>query len=87
LTDEQKAIAELVDNKIRSLGFAALFIAQSRNFTLDQFVQYDFLTNMAAFDGGIATWHAKIRYDAVRPFSAIQQQEMMHLSYGREPRS
>ena len=72
LTDEQKAIAELFDNKIRSLGFAALFIAQSRRFTLDQFVHYDFLTNVAAFDAGIAAWRAKYRYDAVRPFSAIR---------------
>jgi hypothetical protein len=72
LTDEQKAIAELFDNKIRSLGFAALFVAQSRQFTLDQFVHYDFLTNMAAFDGGIATWREKYRYDALRPFTAIR---------------
>jgi VCPO second helical-bundle domain len=60
------------DNKLRSLGFSALFIAQSLRFTLDQFVHYDFLVNMAAFDGGIATWSEKFRYDAVRPFSAIR---------------
>jgi hypothetical protein len=72
LTDGQKAIAELFDNKLRSLGFSALFIAQSRQFTLDQFVHYDFLVNMAAFDGGIAAWSEKFRYDAVRPFSAIR---------------
>ena len=72
LTDEQKAMAELFDNKLRSLGFSALFIAQSRGFTLDQFVHYDFLVNMAAFDGGIAAWNEKFRYDAVRPFSAIR---------------
>ena len=72
LTDEQKAMAELFDNKMRSLGFSALFIAQSRGFTLDQFVHYDFLVNMAAFDGGIAAWNEKFRYDAVRPFSAIR---------------
>ena len=72
LTDEQKAMAELFDNKVRSLGFSALFIAQSRGFTLDQFVHYDFLVNMAAFDGGIAAWNEKFRFDAVRPFSAIR---------------
>jgi hypothetical protein len=33
LTDEQKAMAELFDNKLRSLGFSALFVAQSRGFT------------------------------------------------------
>jgi hypothetical protein len=76
LTDLQKMTAELFNNKIRSLGFAALFIAQSHGFTLDQFVQYDFLTNLAAFDGGIAIWANKYRYDAVRPFTAI------HFLYG-----
>jgi hypothetical protein len=72
LTDEQKMIAELFDDKIRGLGFSALFIAQSRQMTLDEFVHYDFLTNMAAFDGGIVTWQEKYRYDAVRPVSAIR---------------
>jgi hypothetical protein len=72
LTDAQKMTAELFDNKISSLGFSALFVALSRGFTLDQFVHYDFLTNVAAFDGGIATWNEKFRFDAVRPVSAIQ---------------
>ena len=76
LTDIQKMTAELFNNKITSLGFAALFVSQTRNFTIDQFVQYDFLTNLAAFDGGIATWDNKYRYDAVRPFTAI------HYLYG-----
>jgi len=76
LTDAQKMIAELFNDKIRSLGFAALFIAQTRNFNIDEFVQYDFLTNLAAFDGGIATWANKRFYDAVRPFTAV------HYLYG-----
>ena len=59
LTDYQKMVAELFDNKISSLGFSALFITLSRGFSLDQFVHYDFLTNLAAFDGGIATWKEK----------------------------
>lgn len=79
LTDRQKMAAELFDNKLRSLGFSALFVSQSRGMTLDEFIQYDFLTNLAAFDGGIATWKAKYRFDAVRPFSAIR-----HL-YGQRP--
>jgi hypothetical protein len=76
LTDAQKMSAELFNNKITSLGFSALFVSQSRNFTIDQFVHYDFLTNLAAFDGGIATWDNKYRYDAVRPFTAV------HYLYG-----
>jgi hypothetical protein len=72
LTDHQKMVAELFDNKINSLGFSALFITLSRGFSLDQFVHYDFLTNLAAFDGGIATWNEKYRYDTVRPITAIR---------------
>jgi hypothetical protein len=71
LTDYQKMVAELIDNKITSLGFSALFVTLSRGLSLEQFVQYDFLTNLAAFDGGIATWNEKYRYDAVRPVTAI----------------
>jgi hypothetical protein len=72
LTDYQKMVAELFDNKITGLGFAALFVSQSRGMSLDEFVQYDFLTNVAAFDGGIATWRDKYLYDAVRPVTAIR---------------
>jgi hypothetical protein len=50
----------------------ALFLSQSRGWRVEQFVQYDFLVNLAAFDGGIAIWQEKRRYDAVRPFSAIR---------------
>ena len=82
LTDTQKMIAELFDNKIAGLGFSALFVAISRGMTLDQFVQYDFLTNVAAFDGGIATWNEKYRYDAVRPISAIRHLYRNHLVSG-----
>jgi hypothetical protein len=72
LTDHQKMLAEMFDNKLFSIGLSALVVAQSRGFTFDEFVRYDFLTNVAAFDGGIATWNEKHRYDAVRPFSAIR---------------
>jgi hypothetical protein len=72
LTDYQKMVAELFDNKISGLGFSALFVAISRGMSLEEFVHYDFLTNLAAFDGGIATWKEKVRHDAVRPTSAIR---------------
>lgn len=79
MTDRQKMIAELFDDKIASLGFSALFVSVSRNMSLEQFVHYDFLTNIAAFDAGIAIWQEKARYDAVRPHSAIR-----HV-YGERP--
>jgi hypothetical protein len=76
LTDEMKAKAELFDNKIRALGFSALFASQSSGLRLDQFIQFDFVTNLAAFDSAIAVWNEKYKWDAVRPFSAI------HYVYG-----
>jgi len=72
LTDYQKLVAELFNNKILSLGFSAVFAAQSRGLSLLDFIHLDFLTNLAAFDAGIATWNEKRRWDAVRPFSAIR---------------
>jgi hypothetical protein len=72
LSDAQKMTAELFDDKLRSLGFSALFVLLSRNLSIDEFVQYDFLANMAAFDTAIAVWREKYRWDAVRPFSAIR---------------
>lgn len=76
LTDAQKMLAEFFDHKLNSLGFAAFFMIQTRGLSLDDLVIYDFLTNMAAFDGGIATWKEKYRFDAVRPVTAI------HFLYG-----
>ena len=72
LTDEQKMIAELFEDKIRGLGFSALFASQVNGLSLEDFVHFDFLTNVAAFDTGIVIWQEKTRYDAVRPFSAIR---------------
>lgn len=72
LDDEQKIKAELFDDKIRSLGFSAVFAAQAQGLSLIEFVQYDFLTNLAAFDAGIVIWQEKTKWDAVRPFSAIR---------------
>jgi hypothetical protein len=79
LTEEQKLLAELFDDKIRSLGFSALFVSFAHEMSLLEFVHYDFLTNVAAFDAGIIVWQEKTKYDTVRPFSAIR-----HL-YGDDP--
>jgi hypothetical protein len=72
LTDEQKMVAELFDDKLTGLGNATFFSFMTRGMSLDEFVHYDFLTHIAAFDGGIATWKEKARFDAVRPVSAIR---------------
>lgn len=72
LNDEKKLKAEIFDNKIRGLGFAAIHAAFSQGMSLFEFIQFDFLTNMAAFDAGIVVWREKRVHDAVRPFSAIR---------------
>lgn len=72
LTDHQKAAAELFDNKFASLFASVGFLAQARQIGLEEFVELEFLTNVAVFDTGIAVWRNKYAYDAVRPFSAIR---------------
>ncbi len=79
LDESRKLKSELFDDKIRSLGFSAVFAAQTQGLSLWEFIQLDFLTNMAAFDAGIVIWQWKRTYDAVRPFSAIR------LIYGNQP--
>ena len=71
LTDEQKLKAELFEDKIRSLGFSTLYMSVVNDQSLIEFVHYDFLVNLAAFDAGIVVWQEKTKHDAVRPFSAI----------------
>lgn len=72
LNDEHKLECELFNDKIRGLGFSAIFVALDRNMSLIDFVHYDFLTNMAAWDTGIVVWQEKRKWDAVRPFSAVR---------------
>lgn len=79
LTDSQKLLAEFYDNKIISLGFSTLAASLYHQLTLEQFVQLDFLVNVASFDTGITIWDNKRHYDAVRPFSAIAY------IYGNQP--
>ena len=71
LTDRQKLMAEFFDNKISSLGFSTLAASLYHGLSLEQFVQIDFLVNVAAFDTAITIWLNKRRFDAVRPFTAI----------------
>lgn len=73
LTDEQKLKAELFDDKFRSLAFSVSTNTDARNLSLLEFMQFEFLVNMAAFDAGIFVWQEKYKYDAVRPFSAIHK--------------
>lgn len=71
LNDRRKLIAEHFDNK-ENLARSVVYLAEARHLGLDEFVHLEFLTNLAAFDVGIAVWHHKRLHDAVRPFSAIR---------------
>lgn len=72
LTDEQKLTAELFDDKFLRPGFSALFASQAEGLSHKELVHYDFLVDVAVDDAGIAVWDEKIRYDAVRPLTAIR---------------
>jgi len=73
LTDRQKMTAELFNNKFVSLaevpGAAAV---QAGNMDLEKVVHYLSTTEIALFDVGIVVWYNKLRFDTVRPFSAIR---------------
>ncbi|MCF6439128.1 vanadium-dependent haloperoxidase [Pseudoalteromonas luteoviolacea] len=73
LTDELKLKAELFDDKFSSLSYSVASNTTARNLPLLDFMQFEFVVNMATFDAGIFVWQEKYRYDAVRPFSAIQK--------------
>jgi hypothetical protein len=79
LTDEQKLIAELFDYKLRSLGFSGQFAAKSHNLPYIETVQMEFLANSTVFDTSIAVWEQKVKYDTMRPWTAI------NFIYGDKP--
>ena len=72
LDDYQKMNAELFNNKFIALGFSTLFLTLSRGLTLDQFVDLDFMFQIASFDAGIVVWKEKLRYNAVRPWTSVR---------------
>jgi len=71
LTEQDKMEAEHFNSKIRSLGYSLLFIAGTKNFSLEQFIEYDFVTSKALWDGVIVAWSKKISIDSVRPKTAV----------------
>ena len=69
LTDEQKMLVEFFDLKARDIILSPT--TKDIDDTIE-FVQLGFLLHMAQFDAGIAAWQEKLRYDAVRPITAIR---------------
>ncbi len=72
LTDEQKMLAELFDDKLRSVESSTVFMAASRNLTLPEYVAVELSTNTAAYDALIFVWQQKTKHDAVRPVTAAR---------------
>jgi hypothetical protein len=76
LTDEQKVLAEVMDNKLWGIGHSAVFILGKHDQNGEQGIQgwATFLLEhtLATFDAAIVAWHFKAIYDAVRPVSAVR---------------
>ena len=72
LTDEQKMMAELFDNKVVSLGLSYIHLGRALDLSPADMARGYFVKLAAAFDSSIVIWQEKARYDAVRPFSAIR---------------
>jgi len=72
LSDEQKLMAELFDNKIVSLGLSYLHLGRELRLSPADMARGYFVKVAAALDSSIVIWQEKARYDAVRPFSAIR---------------
>ena len=76
LTDERKALAEIMDNKLWGIGHSSIIIArhhdQNDELGVHGWAQWLLQHLLATFDTLIAAWHQKARYDSVRPFSAVR---------------
>ncbi len=72
LTDEQKLMAELFDNKIVSLGLSYTHLVQELDLSPADTARGYLVKVAAALDASIVIWQEKARYDGVRPFSAIR---------------
>ena len=71
LSDEMKLKAELFDNKIASLGLSYIHLAGEMDLSPADIARGYFLKASAWMDAAIVTWQEKLRFDAVRPTSAI----------------
>ncbi len=79
LTDRQKLIAEFWEDgggtsfpPGTTMTFGQ-FVSARDNHSIDQDAKMFFALGNAVFDAGVATWHAKVEYDYVRPVRAIRE--------------
>ncbi len=78
LTGEDKIMVEFFDNKLREIVYRQDPALKNIN-NVVEYIQLEFLLNMAKFDAGTVVWQEKARYDAVRPVTAI------HYLYDDDP--
>jgi len=73
LTEEQKVKAEFFDDKLLGIGRSGIAVGMAHpNLDLNGWVHLFLTTSIAIWDSMVAAWHQKVKYDAVRPFSAIR---------------
>lgn len=72
MTDTQKMTSELINDKFLSIGAVTAIAAAQKGLDTEKTVQFITTVEIANFDATIAVWHQKVRYDSVRPFSAIR---------------
>ncbi|MGW0885260.1 vanadium-dependent haloperoxidase [Streptomyces sp. NPDC002671] len=76
LTDERKALAEIMDNKTWGIGYSSIVVArnndQDDHMGVHGWAQWLLQHILATFDTLIAAWYQKAKYDAVRPISAVR---------------
>ncbi|WP_234320059.1 DUF6851 domain-containing protein [Streptomyces sp. SBT349] len=73
LTDEQKVIAELFDNKVVGIRLPIFAAGDAHpGLDMDGWVQVFLMHTVAMYDSLIAVWHNKVLHDAVRPWTAVQ---------------
>lgn len=72
LTDEQKMMAEFFDDKMAGITLAPRAAALAHDLDLDGWAHLFMTVSLARFDDLIACWYWKVKYDAVRPFSAVR---------------
>ncbi|MHA4820504.1 DUF6851 domain-containing protein, partial [Streptomyces aculeolatus] len=76
LTDEHKALAEIMENKLWGIGYSSIVIArkhdQDNHMGVHGWCHWLLQHLLATFDPLIAAWYQKTKYDAVRPVTAVR---------------
>jgi hypothetical protein len=73
LTDEQKVMTEVFDNKVWGIGHSTIVNARHHpELGVHGWAHLFLMHLLATFEPLIPVWRLKAKYDAVRPFSAIQ---------------